>query len=80
MVLDIQLPGLDGWEVLSALRQDPSTAHTPVIVVSVLDERTRGTALGAEEYLVKPVSRDDVLAALSRVVRDGSRPDARSRS
>ena len=68
VVLDIQLPGIDGWDVLSALRGDPDTESTPVVVVSVVDERARGTALGASAYLVKPVSRDDVLATLNAVV------------
>jgi CheY-like chemotaxis protein len=67
VVLDIRLPGMDGWEVLAALKADPQTASTPVIVVSILDEPGRGLAVGAAEYLVKPVSRDDILAALTRV-------------
>jgi signal transduction histidine kinase/ActR/RegA family two-component response regulator len=73
VVLDIQLPGLDGWELLSALKSDPETAAVPVIVVSVLDERARGRLQGAAAYLVKPVSRDDVLAALASVVPVGAR-------
>jgi signal transduction histidine kinase/DNA-binding response OmpR family regulator len=67
VVLDIRLPDLDGWEVLSALKADTSTAAVPVVVVSILDERGKGFALGADEYLVKPVSREDVLSALARV-------------
>jgi signal transduction histidine kinase/DNA-binding response OmpR family regulator len=67
VVLDIRLPDMDGWEVLTALKADPATAAIPVVVVSILDERGTGFALGAAEYLVKPVSRDDVLAALARV-------------
>jgi signal transduction histidine kinase/DNA-binding response OmpR family regulator len=67
VVLDIRLPNMDGWEVLTALKADPVTAEIPVVVVSMLDERGTGFALGAAEYLVKPVSRDHVLAALSRV-------------
>ena len=66
VVLDIRIPGLDGWDVLASLKRDPRTASIPVIVVSIVDERGRGFALGAAEYLVKPVSRDDVLAALKR--------------
>jgi CheY-like chemotaxis protein len=72
MILDIRLPGMAGWDVLSAVKADPSIAATPVVVVSVLDERSRGMALGASAYLVKPVSRDDVLVALRRVVRPGA--------
>jgi len=67
VVLDIRLPDLDGWEVLGALKGDKSTVAVPVVVVSMVDERGKGFALGADEYLVKPVSRDDVLSALARV-------------
>jgi signal transduction histidine kinase/DNA-binding response OmpR family regulator len=67
VVLDIRLPDLDGWEVLGALKGDTSTVAVPVVIVSIMDERGRGFALGADEYLVKPVSRDDVLSALARV-------------
>jgi CheY-like chemotaxis protein len=66
VVLDILLPGLDGWQVLESLKADPATATIPVVVVSILDERGRGLALGAAEYLVKPVSREGVLEALAR--------------
>jgi signal transduction histidine kinase/CheY-like chemotaxis protein len=66
IVLDIMLPRLDGWEVLSLLKADARTAGIPVVIVSMLDERGRGFALGAADYLVKPVTRDHVAAALSR--------------
>ena len=66
VILDILLPGIDGWEVLARLKADPRTAPVPVIVVSMLDERGRGFALGAAEYLVKPVGKEQLLAALYR--------------
>ncbi len=66
VILDILLPGIDGWEVLARLKADPQTAPIPVIVVSLLDEPGRGFALGAAEYLVKPVSKEQLLAAVSR--------------
>lgn len=66
VVLDIRLPHLDGWQVLDRLRRDPRTAHIPVIIVSVLDERARGLANGASEYLLKPVSREDLVSALDQ--------------
>ena len=66
VILDILLPGLDGWQVLESLKADAATAAIPVVVVSILDERVKGLALGAAEYLVKPVSREDVLEALAR--------------
>ena len=65
VLLDIRLPGIDGWAVLKALKADPNTAGIPVIVVSIVEERTRGAALGAAAYLVKPLSRNDLLSALT---------------
>jgi DNA-binding response OmpR family regulator len=67
VLLDIRLPGLDGWELLTSLKADSTTAGIPVIVVTIVDERSRGLALGASEYLIKPVARDQLLGALSRV-------------
>jgi CheY-like chemotaxis protein len=66
IVLDIRIPRLDGWGVLAALKADVTTRHIPVFVVSVVDERHRGRALGAADYLVKPVSREGLLTALAR--------------
>jgi signal transduction histidine kinase/CheY-like chemotaxis protein len=66
IVLDILLPRLDGWDLLSRLKADPATADSPVVVVSMLDERGKGLALGAVEYLVKPVGREELLEALER--------------
>ena len=68
VVLDLLLPGLDGWDLLGRLKADPATADVPVVVVSMLDERSRGLALGAAEYLVKPVSRETMVAALEGVL------------
>jgi CheY-like chemotaxis protein len=67
VVLDIRLPGMDGWAVLEALKADPATASAPVVVITILDERAQALALGAAEYLVKPAGREDVLGALRRV-------------
>jgi signal transduction histidine kinase/ActR/RegA family two-component response regulator len=68
VILDILLPGMDGWEVLSTLKADASTATTPVVVVSVFPGRGRGIALGASDYLVKPVAKDELLASIRRAV------------
>jgi signal transduction histidine kinase/ActR/RegA family two-component response regulator len=67
VLLDIRLPGIDGWAVLHALKADPETSDIPVIVVSIVEERARGAELGAAAYLVKPVGREDLLAALAGV-------------
>jgi CheY-like chemotaxis protein/anti-sigma regulatory factor (Ser/Thr protein kinase) len=67
VVLDILLPGLDGWQVLARMREDPATAGIPVIVASVVDERARGADIGAAAYLVKPLARNELVTALRRV-------------
>ena len=67
VLLDIRLPGMDGWAVLEALKADATTRDIPVVVVSIVDEHPRGAALGAAAYLVKPVSRDALLGALESV-------------
>jgi signal transduction histidine kinase len=67
VVLDIRLPRLDGWQILSELKTDPASAHIPVVIASVVDDRPRGLALGADVYLRKPVRRDDLVAALRTV-------------
>ncbi len=67
VLLDIRLPGMDGWAVLEALQGDATTRDIPVVVVSIIDERPRGAALGAAAYLVKPVSRDALRGALTSV-------------
>jgi signal transduction histidine kinase/CheY-like chemotaxis protein len=66
IVLDVLLPRLNGWELLARLKSDPATAAIPVVVTSMLDERGVGFALGAAEYLVKPVERDGLLEAVAR--------------
>ena len=67
VLLDIRLPGIDGWAVLKELKAEPDTRDIPVIVVSILDESSRGARLGAAAYLVKPVGREDLLTALAAV-------------
>ena len=67
VLLDIRLPGVDGWAVLQELKSAADTRDIPVIVVSIVDERSRGAAMGAAAYMVKPVSRDDLLATLAAI-------------
>ena len=66
VTLDIMMPDLDGWTVLAAIKGDPALAGVPVVLMSVVEEKNRGYALGAADYLVKPVDRAKLVAALTR--------------
>ena len=67
ITLDIILPELDGWEVLAQLKNHPATSGIPVIVVSVVDNPELGIALGAIDYLVKPVDGTALVERLRRL-------------
>lgn len=64
ITLDIMLPKKDGWEVLQSLKSDPETRDIPVIIHSIIDNRELGFALGAADYLVKPVDKETLLGKL----------------
>jgi signal transduction histidine kinase/DNA-binding response OmpR family regulator len=67
ITLDVMMPGMDGWAVLAALKADPGTAAIPVIMVTILDNKEMGFALGAIDYLTKPVDRGRLLALVRQV-------------
>ena len=67
ITLDILIPELDGWEVLTRLKQDDATRDIPVVMASVVDSRGLGRALGALDYFVKPVDRQALLSRLGRL-------------
>ena len=69
ITLDLDLPGLDGWNILDRLKHDPSTRHIPVHVISVTDEPHRGMRLGAKTFLAKP-SDPDSLSDAFRSIRE----------
>lgn len=65
IILDILLPDVSGWEVLTQLKSQPQTQRIPVVIASVMDERSRGISLGASGYLVKPINRSQLQSVLS---------------
>lgn len=69
VTLDIAMPGMDGWSVLSAIKNDPDLAETPVIVLTMADNKNLGFALGATEYLMKPIDRARLAAVLRKFSR-----------
>jgi DNA-binding response OmpR family regulator len=66
ITLEVVMPGIDGWTVLKSLKSDPQVSGIPVVMVSISDDEDRGLAMGAADYLVKPVDRErmaEILAA-----------------
>jgi CheY-like chemotaxis protein len=72
ITLDVLMPGMDGWEVLRELKADPETSEIPVIMVTMTDDRELGYALGATEFLTKPVVRDQLVQLLNRYSKQGT--------
>ena len=66
VLLDLLMPGRDGWATLAALQTDPVLARTPVIIVSTIDARDIGFALGVDGYVTKPVDRALLLEVVER--------------
>jgi signal transduction histidine kinase/CheY-like chemotaxis protein len=67
ITLDLLLPKVDGWDLLVRLKKETATREIPVVIVSIVEERGKGFALGASDYLVKPVGREELMNALQRV-------------
>ncbi len=70
ITLDAMMPGMDGWSVLSALKADPEVSDIPVIMLTLIDDKNLGYALGAADYLTKPVDRHRLVSILSKYRQD----------
>jgi DNA-binding response OmpR family regulator len=68
IVLDLMMPGIDGWAVLAALKTDAQTAGIPIIMASILEERERGMRMGADAFVNKPFSRERLASLLQKHV------------
>ncbi len=66
ILLDVMMPGIDGWSVLSALKADPDLADIPVVMVTFVDQRALAASLGAADYVMKPVRWDRFKAVMDR--------------
>jgi CheY-like chemotaxis protein len=69
VTLDVLMPGMDGWSVLTQMKADPELAAIPVIMVTIVDDKNMGYTLGAVDYLTKPISRERLLGALNRFIQ-----------
>ena len=70
ITLDVMMPGMDGWAVLSALKADPDVADIPVVMLTIVDDQNLGYALGASDYLTKPIDRERLTTVLKQHRRD----------
>ena len=71
IILDVMMPGMDGWAVLSVLKSDPDLHGIPVILATMIEDKQMGFALGAQEYLTKPVERERLISVLKRYQKPG---------
>ncbi len=70
ITLDVLMPGMDGWSVLATLKSTPSLANIPVIMITIVDDRKTGFALGAVDYLTKPIDSERLVELVDRHRRD----------
>ncbi len=66
IILDVMMPRKDGWAVLQEIKNDPTLKSIPVVMYTMLDEKNFGLAIGASEYLIKPVSKEKILQVLEK--------------
>jgi signal transduction histidine kinase/CheY-like chemotaxis protein len=69
ITLDVMMPGMDGWAVLSLLKADPELSEIPIIMLTIADNRNLGYSLGATDYLTKPIDREKLVSLLTRYRR-----------
>ena len=69
ILLDVMLPGISGWQVLKFVKNHSQFVHIPVILISMLDEKKNAFALGARDYLIKPIEREELLRVVNHCVR-----------
>jgi PAS domain S-box-containing protein len=71
VTLDVLMPQMDGWAVLSAMKEDAVLAEIPVIMVTIVDNQSIGFSLGAADYLIKPIDRDRLVRAVEKCCPTG---------
>jgi signal transduction histidine kinase/CheY-like chemotaxis protein len=66
IILDVMMPGMDGWAVLSTLKSKPDVSDIPVVMLTIVDDKNLGYTLGASDYMIKPVDRDRLTEILAK--------------
>jgi CheY-like chemotaxis protein len=66
ITLDVMMPGMDGWAVLTKLKADPALSDIPVIMLTIVNEKNMGYTLGASDYLTKPIDRERLISLLQK--------------
>jgi DNA-binding response OmpR family regulator len=72
ILLDVMMPGMNGYEVATSVKEDPRTRHIPIIILTALDDkssRIHGLSAGAEEFITKPLNRHDVCERVRNLLR-----------
>jgi DNA-binding response OmpR family regulator len=72
IMLDVMMPGMDGYQVVTRIKNDPASTHIPVIMLSALDDqnsRKHGLTAGAQAFLSKPVNRDEMFLVVRNLLR-----------
>jgi PAS domain S-box-containing protein len=72
VTLDIMMPNIDGWTVLTNLKTDPETRQVPVVICSIIEQSDKGFNLGASDYLVKPILEEDLVNAVNKLNKNGN--------
>jgi CheY-like chemotaxis protein len=73
ITLDVKMPGMDGWTALVTFKSDRDLYDIPIIMLTIVDDRNKGFALGASDYIIKPIDRDRLLAILQKYETIGRR-------
>jgi signal transduction histidine kinase/DNA-binding response OmpR family regulator len=66
ITLDVMMPGMDGWAVLSAIKADPQISNIPVVMLTMVRDKNMGYTLGASDYVTKPIDRDQLIAVIKK--------------